>query len=1424
VSLGYKWNNYLLTQSETHTPGLIGGVPYLLVLRLFVILAVIVRFELPFSKWTGQHSDIWVVIATMSALAAAFAWHWLRPPALHKLIPMFVALDVIAISRAYYLTDVPESDFWLFFYLPILTAAEFLRFRHILMALGFVIVGLCAVLGQFIDARGLGDLIVMGCMRGGFLIAITTVSAFRTHLDRTRNARLGARNGQMGSLLDFQRRVTQDLKVWEILTLTESALQEYKIVSAIGFWASNGVNADWHNDVRLSAEKMEALARAEKSLRSEDPPETYSEQGSEALIAVPLRTFNRMQGLLFAFSRSRQRLPAEVKPFLLSMAETAATAIVRATALRIIGESSQATLSAPAGDAQITWLLDHLTRENKMDFAAVSAIDPYTKMIAMIRAANVQPGWMQRTKYSLDHKDIIADIARTKKAEILLGWDRRFDPETFELYGHDKLARIFAPMFHEGEVVGVLETGCSKDRAEHVREIFAHVEALARNYGGPVAAIRFSDALASIAKGAMEIIGAESATIHLYKGDEITYQASAGLALEHDFVHLYPPRRAGIGRVARRDQTDLTIEDPETVRTTYPHLYQAGIRSLAAYPLKMTEDHEGVLYLHFTRPHTYSKAEATLVESVLGFTEGAILSRQLLDEIADSAKWGWMVASQQPVIQSLVGNRDLRSVLEDLVRNMRLTLGADSVVLYAYNDLNDSFELPVQHGVRTWAAPTLTADSTPRNVLRQYSNEPFFGEPNDGAWGGEGTFVAREGIQSCAAVVIQPDRTSKPAGVLFVNYRGKQDFPLDRKQAIKALAASAAIAIGTARLHEKANRSLSVYQRELEALSDIDLLIARGMEDPNRDEVLDLILSHSMKIAAAEDGAIHVVEGDMLRVLCKRGFDGLELADQVVGQGVVGQAAKGRSSISVPDVSKEPNYVKSKPTTCSEIAVPLKDHQDVLAVINLEHSKIEHFDNDHEDALKVLALQGVIAIRSVEAYQRFQRPLRAMGAVANRVQRRDEDLNIALRLVLTGITAKQGLGFTRAMIFRQEGGRLTGLLAIGPWDRDEALESDWPIADAVEKTANSHATEPLEALLDLAEQAEREILAKREMKALDAKVRQTQFYLPNGMRIVPDRIPAGTSHPLRSLLSVVSDSMDAKEEFAVVPLREDAEHTVGAIIVDRAYQARQKSISDADLKNLEAFGELATLAMKIDRVRGKLSDRSKQEEWEAILEDNVHDLRRELNDGRDSATAFGMKYPALPGELRQLLNELGYSYGRAFRAIKRIRDYARPMGKLSDTDLVVVVEDAVAKDEGVTFTPPSEPIPVLCAPDALKNAMRELVANAKEAADAKGLPVRVKIELTADEDPYGQRMAKLAVEDGSGGIAPEIRADVEKRYVSTKNREQSGLGLPIVRKVAERHGGRFNIEDIDGGTRIVLTLPVLAAVKEGDSHAKRASG
>jgi signal transduction histidine kinase len=70
--------------------------------------------------------------------------------------------------------------------------------------------------------------------------------------------------------------------------------------------------------------------------------------------------------------------------------------------------------------------------------------------------------------------------------------------------------------------------------------------------------------------------------------------------------------------------------------------------------------------------------------------------------------------------------------------------------------------------------------------------------------------------------------------------------------------------------------------------------------------------------------------------------------------------------------------------------------------------------------------------------------------------------------------------------------------------------------------------------------------------------------------------------------------------------------------------------------------------------------------------------------------------------------------------------------------------------------------------------------------------------------------ALVSVTDTGCGMTPEVRARIFDAFFTTKPAgEGTGLGLDIVRKIIEKHGGRIDVDsEVGQGSTFTVSLPI----------------
>ncbi len=118
--------------------------------------------------------------------------------------------------------------------------------------------------------------------------------------------------------------------------------------------------------------------------------------------------------------------------------------------------------------------------------------------------------------------------------------------------------------------------------------------------------------------------------------------------------------------------------------------------------------------------------------------------------------------------------------------------------------------------------------------------------------------------------------------------------------------------------------------------------------------------------------------------------------------------------------------------------------------------------------------------------------------------------------------------------------------------------------------------------------------------------------------------------------------------------------------------------------------------------------------------------------------------------------------------------------------------------------------PVLLDPGMLQDALLNLILNARDACGAEGL---IELRLRKVKGTW----LEFQIEDTGGGFTQKSLDQALEPFFTTKGRDGSGLGLPMVYDMVKLAGGDLNLANGQNGALITLRLPLRAApqVREG---------
>jgi sigma-B regulation protein RsbU (phosphoserine phosphatase) len=222
-------------------------------------------------------------------------------------------------------------------------------------------------------------------------------------------------------------------------------------------------------------------------------------------------------------------------------------------------------------------------------------------------------------------------------------------------------------------------------------------------------------------------------------------------------------------------------------------------------------------------------------------------------------------------------------------------------------------------------------------------------------------------------------------GVIDIEAREPGYFADEHRRLLTLIASRMAIGIENAQLYTRTTRQartlmlLNEIARELTSILNVDELLGRVAELLNR------IIDYQMfSILLVDETGEKLTHRFSLRFQ-----ENIHLKHEIpLGRGIVGVAAQSKQAILVSDVSKDPRYIAVNPETKSELAVPLIYKDNVIGVLDLEHTRRGFFTEDHKRTITTLAAQIAIAMENARLYEE----------VARQERRLERDLALAREL------------------------------------------------------------------------------------------------------------------------------------------------------------------------------------------------------------------------------------------------------------------------------------------------------------------------------------------------------------------------------------------------------------------------------------------
>ena len=233
--------------------------------------------------------------------------------------------------------------------------------------------------------------------------------------------------------------------------------------------------------------------------------------------------------------------------------------------------------------------------------------------------------------------------------------------------------------------------------------------------------------------------------------------------------------------------------------------------------------------------------------------------------------------------------------------------------------------------------------------------------------------------------------------------------------------------------------------------------------------------------------------------------------------------------------------------------------------------------------------------------------------------------------------------------------------------------------------------------------------------------------------------------------------------------------------------------------------------------------------WGDVARRIAHEIKNPLTPIQLSAERIKRKFRDQVGHDSDKLDQMTDVIIRQTNDLRRIVDdfskFARmPEPELKLNDLTQLVHDSLSlqmlgqPDVHFSASVPDEAVLIDMDGTMIGQALTNLLKNAGEATEtyiekhgAEGYEPQIQLRMSHDANN-----AIIQISDNGVGL-PEDRARLFEPYVTTRDKG-TGLGLPIVKKIIEEHGGTLTLTDAEvflgqdhSGACAILQLPAVSA-------------
>ncbi|MDP6336920.1 MAG: GAF domain-containing protein [Verrucomicrobiota bacterium] len=544
----------------------------------------------------------------------------------------------------------------------------------------------------------------------------------------------------------------------------------------------------------------------------------------------------------------------------------------------------------------------------------------------------------------------------------------------------------------------------------------------------------------------------------------------------------------------------------------------------------------------------------------------------------------------------------------------------------------------------------------------------------------------------------------------------------------------------------------------------------------DQQEALDLIVREAVGLVNATSGSVVLINpiDGFLEIQAAHGLSAGAKLKLRVGEGITGWVAQQGKSAIVPDVSADKRYVPVHEHTRSELAVPLEINGVLSGVVNVDSDKPSAFDENDLALLTELASQAALVIHNAFLYEKsliranLFESLITVGQAINSAVDLDEALAAITREAASLMNAKT----CALQLLDESSSHLTLVASHG----------------AGEAYLNKPGVDIAESFLG------------------------SVVNLKKPLQI--ENVQTSNAYQQQDI---------AREEGLVAMLSIPLEFGGNAIGTLNVYKEETYVFSNDEIHIATALAELSALAIEKARLLERIV------ESEELLRQNeklsalgllagevAHEIRNPLTVLKMLYHSLGLAFPEDDPRAEDV-RIMGEKMDHLNTIVEQILTFARnaepslkptDINKLID-DLRILVRRKMAQQNVELEIQLEDNLPTVKADGPqLSQVFLNLTLNALEAMPNGGSLTIESRTIQLNKGVSVPTHVRIEFRDTGCGMDAESRERAFTSLLNTSKPDGAGLGLAIVGRIVESHGGRIKIKPSDSGTTFSILLPL----------------